>query len=751
MSQKSSENNPNSQKRSLSCFLSYIDPKGLDMIGTEFKLKYGNKETFQTRVGGLLTVAVVVVTLGAFYATLNSFMLDPKPEVSSSTKYSKKSPRFDLYKEGIILSLSFLDPTVGAQGFASASKYFTIRAEIKSYTIDPVTTAPISKIEIEIPYKPCLEVKDKNPILPFLSQSQSSQITKTFGLCPDLDGLSDKYFIQSKFQSPPFHELNIYLYPCSLPNQADCASGQQVASSLLYFSNIRKGFDPDNRTEPVSTIPEFDGTLRFDPRSTKHLSYLVRSNEIWDDTFDFFDSRLSHEYADYTLSMKDEAQRDPTQFYCTSQMVQTGDFRCQPYIVFNWISSGETLVIKRTYSKFFGSLGEVGGTTEILILFSVVAYAAYNRYFASSFVKKELFYSSKEETKKIIEVFRNGSRDYDMVAKRNMGLSRVPESPSGAMRGGFSAGFSSSQNFKKNENERFLGTRRAGDGKREEEMVLRMIANNYSNNEDGISMYKKLNRLEVLESILFEEHDKVLMPLVLINLMRSKEEGLSGRGSRFGKKRVHPAPRNILGGGRSNMDGKEVEKGQNKMLKGSEGAGSSLERKMTLEEAYESLVNSEPESEIKKLIREFILSNLPPGIQSMRRGVPELAKRSSSLKAADFNDFELKGEEEEKIEDLESQGSQKSISSHQKNIAESPLTSMKVKTEIKDPNTPRRRIVMQRVNKNNRTGQSTNGSSHQISRIFVRGAPPKVTKQRLSRLGVGKSNLSEQRQNLKDR
>ena len=572
------------QPSKLMRFLAKLHPKKLDMLGSEIKFKYRDQVRFQTGLGGFLTLVVVLVTLAAFYSTIFNFIINPKPEVSVSTKYSNKAPKFNLYDEGISLGLAIHDRSSGTQAPANLPKYFTVKGYLQNLIVDPKSPTVEIQDPIEIDYKPCTKLKDQKGVEPFLEPKQVRELMFGYGLCPELDGLSEKYFVKSKFQDPPLYELYVYIYPCSLPNQDDCVGVGQLSNSLIYYTNIKKGVDPDNFTHPVSTLPEFDGILSLDPRNTKNLYFKVKSNEIWDDNLDFFDARLRTRYADYYMHDRDVSMRPPSQIYCTPGMIDRDLGACRPYAVYSWQSSGETQVMKRTYAKFFGSLGEVGGTAEILILFAVLLYTGYNSFFTQRYLVSELFKQHGGQ-EKIAEVFRQSWVPDDLYLQKRAeslknGDQKSKLNSSWSIRAGIKV---PDAEFKEIE-------------KDERRVIFKAIGKNIEKNEDGVALYPKLNRLEFLETILFEEHDKVLMPIVLMNLLKTRE--------REKEEEEKALKKGLLLGGKQ-----EPQSARHK----------DPDEMMSIEEAYESLERSNPVSGVKQLIKSFILENLPSGVEKLAK------------------------------------------------------------------------------------------------------------------------------------
>lgn len=95
-----------------------------------------------------------------------------------------------------------------------------------------------------------------------------------------------------------FKGVSILVYPCSLPNPGDCATPAELKSLHLYVSRLRKTYDASNKDDPVKQIPTFIEGITVDPGFNKRYSIFLRTNEIWDDTLDFFSATKKASYID---------------------------------------------------------------------------------------------------------------------------------------------------------------------------------------------------------------------------------------------------------------------------------------------------------------------------------------------------------------------------------------------------------------------------------------------------------------------
>ena len=77
------------------------------------------------------------------------------------------------------------------------------------------------------------------------------------------------------------------VFPCSLPNQADCAGPPdfQFLRMALGFKDVT--FDPTNFKNPLTFSANSDMLLNFDITQSYSWESAFRTNEIWDERYDF--------------------------------------------------------------------------------------------------------------------------------------------------------------------------------------------------------------------------------------------------------------------------------------------------------------------------------------------------------------------------------------------------------------------------------------------------------------------------------
>ena len=140
-----------------------------------------------------------------------------------------------------------------------------------------------------------------------------------------------------------------------------------------------------------------------------------------------------------------------------------------------------------------------------------------------------------------------------------------------------------------------------------------MIAELISENEQGVKLFEMMNEHRVIDSLLFEPHQKILFPIVLLHILKKKKEA---------KQRALQTNQGVLGG-------KKI----------------AAKRLITPKMAYKMLKTQRPRSELTGMVSKFLLDNLPENFL--------LICESESEHQADpkeFEEFTYSGQEEENQE-----------------------------------------------------------------------------------------------------
>ena len=189
---------------------------------------------------------------------------------------------------------------------------------------------------------------------------------------------------------------------------------------------------------------------------------------------------------------------------------------------------------------------------------------------------------------------------------------------------------------------RFGKTPKIGKNPSIEDSLKELVSERLDTHQNGLNLYRKMDVMDVIDAMLFEPHDHVLLPLVLLNI-KKKEKEEKERGRASGKK--------ILAYGIAHA-----------------------KDRMTTDQAYQSLVKHQPLTQLGATVKQFMLQNLPKGFNRVSKclndsqnkidgpvGSPEKARK---MIAEDFKKGGGVGNFGENVHDDHSKGSQ----GHSKNL-----------------------------------------------------------------------------------
>lgn len=470
----------------------------------------------------------------------------------------------NLYNESIYLAFGgFVTPRVRTP--AELLKYFTPIALVVKLNLVNEDTAEFAFETLSvIPYVRCSEAQESEYLLRyFVNDPHEEALALDYGICPDLTEDSN-WSVDGKLTQSPSIQAQILIFPCSLPNPGDCATPAELVELKLEIGMLNKGYDPHNKDNPVQNLPSFDDSIHLDPNLLKRKKFQMRKNEIWDDEEQFGDKTFKDSYLDVYKESMDFQTRSPSSTYCSPANLAI--MNCNPYLKFEFMSSGRNQIITRTYAKLLETLGEIGGNREIIMLFGYLIYRWRNRKNLRKHLNEEIL--EAKDVKQLVKYFPNES---NMKSQENSKTKVHPHS----------------------QRELLDSVKKENDELKSEVIEIKMLLNGYyKQKENGISLIRSLNKAEIMENIFFQAHHKKLLPLVSLETTR--------------KRMV--AERNGL------KDSSSV------FQYGIEHADSH----MTFEQAYKELLEQKTvKDSVEEAIKIYMLANLPSNLTNAASEVEE--------------------------------------------------------------------------------------------------------------------------------
>ena len=200
-------------------------------------------------------------------------------------------------------------------------------------------------------------------------------------------GPNDLYITGSKFKLP-YRRLRYKIYPCSLPNPADCASFTDMAEFIFGDYGFFKGANYSKKADPLKAHPDSDNTIPLTVAETVVSTTYLKTNFIYDDDRDFMDERQTHSYVDADkIKFVTKSRLNPT-IYCTAAQIEEGS--CEPYMILIWRSSFDKTVIQRRYTTPFQAFSEIGEFCDLIVYGIMAIYFSYNTSCYVLFLRSQL-------------------------------------------------------------------------------------------------------------------------------------------------------------------------------------------------------------------------------------------------------------------------------------------------------------------------------------------------------------------------
>ena len=584
----------------------------VDLMGGNFCFNYDTiTGKHQTTVGGYVTILLTIVVLLSSLAIFSQYFNTEAPVVTSSTEFSSKLTEIDLYDQE--LSTPFL--LQFGTNFVPANKalrYVTPKLVVLKTAFDNQTNTFESELVHTFDYAPCSELSDPqlNKIIAKMDASLSQ--IKSNVLCPDFKNASKVFKLYRDNVNSTFTITNLRLFPCSLPNPAQCASDAEMKSLRVQFFNLENMMVSSNFKKPVAHLAGHR-VIKFDPFFTKEIEIDVVRNEIWDDAGVFRGPKLKEKYVTQHLVHVDNVIRPKRDGSCGSISGSgKGLEGCLEYISLNYKASGKVVKIRRNYRKLTTILGELGGFIKLVTIIIFFVYSYYNSWSVRNFLAEKVY---KLGNFTIVNMNRKKAK------KKINQIEDLEGNPEKRKR-----------EIKAVKNNLF-------DPKRYQGVIRECVRTRTS----ALDMINKLDFVEILQELLFDDHHQTLLPLLIIRL---KEKKLAEKKSELKAKQKTKEVNFSEGGEKIKEKVGEIQQ-QNpfilnkkfKFLKKQKSI-STHKTQPNYEEAYDSLKKSRPSSKLKKAINNLMLENLSeffddnknepknqPGEEELHRKSPKRLKK----------------------------------------------------------------------------------------------------------------------------
>ena len=464
--------------------------KQLDIMGEKFKFNYerqGGK--YRTRLGGLVSIIVAALSL-VFLVIISRQYFDTSSPVVTTTRELSTSQSFNIVGKELFsgVAVSFVNVLQ-----SQILSFMTMKAQLMRKSFDPRTnttkTVPLKMIR----YISCSASKDQF-IIDLLKKSIEDVNLEQF-ICPVFKEVENNVTLSSDPEKFSSTYLSFKFYPCSLPDRNQCFPLQLGYAFQPIIPKISNLVSPSNYEDPLAFHWEI-GSYIADMTRTRSSTYLLQLNRIIDDRSVLGKAKTKEEYGIFRELSTDSWERNMTQNYCTTAMIDAGE--CDAYVELVYQIDKEVVITKRRYKKIPVVLGEFGGVLKLLTTAFVILSFYYSRSI-KSFLFNQGFGIEKCKAEKIMDKTLEGLGVLGDEKNQGNGLD-APQDKVIDPRNQGEGKFSKKNKFLQNSGS----------------LLKKYKKQAIHTKTDIVELAKKINLVDILDGAYLKKHHEILLPLVTL-------------------------------------------------------------------------------------------------------------------------------------------------------------------------------------------------------------------------------------------
>ena len=476
----------------------------VDIMGERFQFSYTTtRSRFRTSVGGCITILVLLLSLAGFVYISSQYFDTTSPVVNSSRELSNSALSFNVYAKGLFPGMSIV-----SNGIVKSNKtknFITVKGQIVRKIFNPVTNITEVRPLKSYSYIPCGSLDYNDPVR-VLNRKITDVIDPNISLCPDYKEVDNNITISKNPETLSSAYLTIKVYPCSLPDKNECYPVQKIFGSEFSTGEIASLLSPSNYTKPVA-FRWVRTSYLLDITRSKSVRYTLLQNKIIDDRHFFKKPEIKGDYPVFMKLISDTWARDPSQLYCSSVMIDTGD--CEEFLNFVYEIDSDVMITTRRYKQIPVLVGEFGGVLKFLTTALIII-----SFFYSKLAKKYLFqkvFPYQDST--VVEMIKK----FALIEKREKIVKKGHISQAGATGGGFGEKKNNLRRFAERES-RFSSKLIKG-GK----LGLKSTKEGLIDAKtDIIGLVRKMSFVDLISKASIKSYHKTLLPLLVLRLKMYK-------------------------------------------------------------------------------------------------------------------------------------------------------------------------------------------------------------------------------------
>ena len=364
-----------------------------DLVDKKFSFEFPTpSRKLQTKVGGSLTLIIVLVTviatimIGSQYFDMSSpsisFSNEIGPEVIHNLAQELLVPPVTVYMDGAPIQADF-------------SRFATIKAIASGSSFNPSDGDSTKRLHYNvIDFVNCKELNDPY-YKKLLSRIDDKNQFKDSLQCADFRGKYNLSDILVDHKNFIYKTFSIEVLPCSRKDPSECLPLASVSNLKVVVANAKKTVVPSNYTHPYQITVTME-EIKIDPFQIKYFQFESKLTKIVDFRNQFFGEEEKGQYLSNQIYLQDAFPRIGARTTCPNATGPALTRNCGEYIFLFFQGGSEVVRVKRIYNSPIQIIGEIGGVLKVALMLSMV-YALYLKMKMKSFIINSVYSTKKEK------------------------------------------------------------------------------------------------------------------------------------------------------------------------------------------------------------------------------------------------------------------------------------------------------------------------------------------------------------------
>lgn len=359
----------------------------LDYFSSHMPLNINGQSAYKTKLGVLVTLIYLGCLLTVTVDQVRNFF-DLKNPIAVTDAFSAS-----VYPQVKLLEQKFMPIFVAYSNETDLippdkmAEYFTIAFnKIGWRTVEDGLN--LQKEFDNFPAVPCSELsEEERQGYDYIMQDEyTNDLFKTYAICGKVPlNIS----VEGKGSDPYFSFFTLKVLPCSL--SSGCRSYTEILEANFQIILPTSNYDSSKSSSPLSKLASYDEVYYVHPFNKQMYSSKIRSQKVidllgaypvWRETSSAFEIGATF--------LTNQYRQNVTK--CTQAQIEIPDNQeCLPYFEYTLQSSGIVAIYRRSYATIFETLGNIGGTTQIVFLFLLLLYSPIDEYRRRKYVLEKVY------------------------------------------------------------------------------------------------------------------------------------------------------------------------------------------------------------------------------------------------------------------------------------------------------------------------------------------------------------------------